>query len=265
MWILIAALPIGMFLGLVAGGSFNNLHHFRLRVWYLLIPAFAIAALMAFDRNPPGEWILLPVALVLFAIVAFRNIAVVGMTVVGVGVIANLVPVLINGDMPVREEAVIQAGLADQSNTDLVKLGAGRRFEEPGDYLVVLGAIVPVEPVKEVLTFGDLIVVAGLLNVGFRVIKPPKGHREDGAESPAVTLAEALGIDPIAPLSGDSEPVGPAPVAAPPAVGAVEVASANVLDLTESAHAAEERSNLADDLFLDDLPDVVQGSATWGD
>jgi hypothetical protein len=247
-WILIAALPIGMFLGLIAGGSFTNLRSLSLRVWYLLIPAFAIMSLMAVDRNPPAEWLLLPVALVLFVIVALRNVAIMGMTIVGVGILANLVPVLINGEVPVRQKSVIQAGLANETNIDLVRLGAGRRFEEQGDYFVTLGAIIPFEPVKEVLTFGDLIVAAGLINVGFRAIKPQQRFRQDDeADNPAVTLAEALGIDPIDPL--------PASVPAP----AVSAAPADP-ELDDAAPASSDA-----DIFLDDLPDVVHGSATWGE
>jgi len=260
-WILIAALPIGMFLGLIAGGSFTNLHVLSVRVWYLLVPAVAIVSVMAVDRDPPAEWLLLPVALVLFAIVAFRNIAIMGMTIVGVGIVANLVPVLINGDMPVSEDAVIQAGLADSTNIDQVRLGAGRRFEEPGDYLVTLGAIVPVEPVKEVLTFGDLIVIAGLINVGFRVIKPQQRLRaDDDQASPAVTLAEALGIEPMSPLSAPASPAAAsiADEARPLVDASASSTSEDVVDLTESA-------GVQSDIFLDDLPDVVQGSATWGE
>lgn len=257
-----------MFLGLIAGGSFNNLHTLSVRVWYLLIPAIAIVSLMAVDRDPPAEWLLLPVALVLFAIVAFRNIAIMGMTIVGVGILANLVPVLINGDMPVREKAVIQAGLADESNIDLVRLGAGRRFEEPGDYFVTLGAIVPIEPVSEVLTFGDLIVIAGLINVGFRVIRPPHHRYDDESTSPAVTLAEALGIDPEDPLPSQ----GPADVAPSAPADAQQADTSQTASTTTGATSNIDRvldltkpSASETDIFVDDLPDVVQGSATWGD
>lgn len=247
MWILIAALPVGMFLGLVAGGTFAHLREIRVRGWVLAVPALAIVALMAVDRDPPAEWLLLPVALALFAIVAFRNMAIVGMSIVGVGVIANLVPVLVNGEMPVSEEAVIQAGLADETNIDLVRLGAGRRFEETGDVITFLGAIVPVEPVREVLTFGDLIVIAGLVNVGFRVVKPTKGQHREEQPAVAVSLADAIGVVPRRDVT--------LPAASGPGVAAAGTVTGDetVLDL---------RDRIGD---LDDLPTVVEGSATWGD
>jgi len=258
-WILIAALPIGMLIGLIGGGSLTSTRSIELRNWYLLVPAFAIVVVMAIDRDPPAEWVLLPTALVLFAVVAFRNITTVGMTVVGVGVLANLAPVLANGEMPVRESAVIAAELADSTNIDQVLLGAGRRFEESGDVLTQLSAIVPVQPVREVLTIGDLIVIAGLINVGFRMVRPSTRRREEATTDMGMT-------DP----PFEQADVGPAvPI---PALG-------DILDLTAlsrrdgptqqsqiaSLQATDDELRSPEDLYLDDLPRVVQGSATWGD
>lgn len=266
MWILIAALPVGLLLGLIAGGSFDSLREIQLRTWYLLIPAFAIVILMSLDRDPPGEWILLPTALVLFAIVSLRNIATVGMAIVGIGVIANLVPVLMNGEMPVREKAIVQAGLADWSNIDLVQLGAGRRFEKPGDIVVQLGAIVPLKAVKEVMTFGDLIVIAGLVNVGFRSVKLPSGrHRRDDPEEPASNLSDALDI-------GTRSPFAPprSTHVATPAPELVDLTDSTVPIATDDVGATVDLRDGSDvasriDLFADDLPRVVRGSASWGE
>ena len=74
--------------------------------------ALVFAAVISLDNDPPFERFLLPLCLVGFAVVVFANLQVVGMTVVGTGIVANLAPVLLNGDMPVRESAVIGAGIA---------------------------------------------------------------------------------------------------------------------------------------------------------
>jgi len=259
-WILIAALPIGMLIGLMGGGSLTSTRSIGLRNWHLLVPAFIIVVVMAIDRDPPAEWLLLPAALLMFAIVAFRNIATVGMTIVGVGVLANLAPVLANGEMPVRESAVIAADLADSTNINQVLLGAGRRFEQTGDVLTPLTAIVPVQPVREVLTIGDLIVIAGLINVGFRFVRPAATRRRE-------EVSTAANVTPPAPEPATVGPTAPVP------------ALADILDLTAIsrrddptqstqvpvAHESEAELHTSEDLFLDDLPRVVQGSATWGD
>ena len=53
----------------------------------------------------------------------FRNIRLAGMAVVSVGIIANLVPIVLNGATPVRPEALVEAGMVDAADIerDLVR------------------------------------------------------------------------------------------------------------------------------------------------
>ena len=186
MWILVAALPLGLLVGLLSGGDVSTVRDLKVRLWGSALPALAFSLVMWFDSEPPFEAFLLPISLVLFGVFIGANLHIVGLTVVGVGVVANLVPIVLNGSMPVRESAVIEAGIATAETVDLVELGAGRRFEQPDDLLMALGGIVPVDVLDEVLTFGDLIVTLGLINVGFRLARPrrrtPTEHEleEDG-------------------------------------------------------------------------------------
>ena len=69
-------------------------------------------------------------------------------------------------------EAVVKAGIADSASIDLVQLGATRAFENGGETLVFLGAIIPIQWLNEVFSFGDLIVACGLANLGFRLFFP---------------------------------------------------------------------------------------------
>jgi len=171
-WIVVAALPIGLLIGLISGGDFGSLRDLELKLWPVALPAITLAIVISLDADPPLERFLLPVSLLLFAVVVFANLNVVGMAVIGVGIIANLAPVLLNGDMPVREQAVIDAGIATEQTVEFVELGAGRRFEEPGDLLTSLDARIPIGVLDEVFTFGDLIVILGLMNVGIRLVRP---------------------------------------------------------------------------------------------
>lgn len=228
MWILVAALPVGLLVGLLAGGDLTTVRDLRLRLWGTALPALAFSMVMWFDSQPPFEAFLLPLSLALFAVFVGANMHVVGFTVVGVGIVANLVPIVLNGSMPVRESAVIDAGIATADTVDLVELGAGRRFEQPDDLLMSLGAIVPVEILDEVLTFGDLIVTLGLVNVGFRVARPRRRNPTDHelAEDGFVDLRD------------------PEPAAQPDIPDFVRLGAASVQP-------------------LDDLPTSVEGSAYW--
>ncbi|MCP3936834.1 MAG: DUF5317 domain-containing protein [Actinomycetia bacterium] len=166
------AIPVGVIAGLLWGRDLAGVRDLRVRFWGLLLPAMALGTVMWFDREPPFETLVLPLSLVLFGIVAAANLNLVGMSVVLVGIVANLIPIMVNGAMPVRESAIVDAGITSVEGLEYVELGAGRRFEEPDDVLMPLAAIVPADALNEVLTFGDLIVAIGLLNVGLRIGKP---------------------------------------------------------------------------------------------
>ena len=232
MWILIVALPIGLIAGLLWGRDLSGVRDLRVRFWGLLLPATALGIVMWFDREPPFEALILPLSLVLFGVVAGANLNLVGMSVVLVGIAANLIPIMANGAMPVRESAVIDAGIADSDSIAFVELGAGRRFEQPGDMLMPLGAIVPAGPLDEVLTFGDLIAALGLVNVGLRIGRPRRPH-EHVADPNAETFVDLR--DPAAaPASTDDE------------------------DLPDFV-----RLGAASVHPLDDMPTEVKGSAYW--
>lgn len=183
------ALPVGLIAGLLWGRDLSGVRDLRVRLWGLLLPAVALGVVMWFDREPPFEALILPLSLALFGIVAAANLNLVGMAVVLVGIAANLLPIVANGAMPVRESAVIDARIADAETIEFVELGAGRRFEESGDMLMTLGAIVPVRPLGEVLTFGDLIAIVGLLNVGLRIGRPRR-HVEHAPDPEAETFVD---------------------------------------------------------------------------
>lgn len=251
MWILVAALPIGLLAGLVAGGDLTALRDLRVRLWPVLLPALTFALVISIDSDPPFERFLLPLTLIAFAVVALSNLHLVGMAVVSVGIVANLAPVLLNGDMPVRESAVIGAGIATPETVQFVELGAGRRFEEPADLLAPLGAIVPVDVLNEVLTFGDLIVLLGLVNVGFRTVRPVGRTITAGqstlATQPIIDLRDQLDLGSADELPAfvQSKPAPqsaarPQPAPAPPATAA-------------PANTAPARP----------LPSSVEGSASW--
>ncbi len=64
------------------------------------------------------------------------------------------------------------------------ELGPGRRLAEPDDRLEVLTAIIPIPAFGLVVTFGDLIALIGLADVGFRLAKRT-APRHSGASGPA--------------------------------------------------------------------------------
>jgi Family of unknown function (DUF5317) len=215
MWLLPLAVPLGMVVGRLAGGRWRYVYKVRIRWWGVLVAAIAVGGFMAVYPDPPGGDAWLAFSLVLFAVVAGANLHLRGMGVVMVGIGLNLVPLLLNGHMPVRAEAVVDAGLAPADNYEAVDLGTGRQLAEPGDRLTVLGPIVPLSALNEVVSFGDLIVAFGLVNVGFRLVKPAAAPTRRRRPAHA---ARGRGDGSSAPPSGDDSSHGtpqpkPVPVA----------------------------------------------------
>lgn len=113
---------------------------------------------------------------------ALANLRVRGMAVVGLGLALNAMVISANGAMPVDLRAVAAAGLAPPGEEAGIDLGVARTSQEPGDRLSVLGDTVAVAVLDEVVSFGDLILAAGLANVAFRLLLPTakRGPSERG-------------------------------------------------------------------------------------
>lgn len=114
------------------------------------------------------------------ALVAFTagNLAHAGMPLVLLGVGLNLVVVAANGGMPVRADALVRAGIAAPAEVERLDLGARRHLESGDDVLSLLGDVVPVPPLREVVSAGDVVLATGLAVVAFGALRP-------GPRSPA--------------------------------------------------------------------------------
>jgi hypothetical protein len=132
----------------------------------------------------------------LLAAFALINVRLVGMPVVLVGLFLNLVVIGANGGMPVRGDAILTVD-RDRTPAQLrdLSFGAKRHLEDAGDRLTFLGDVVPVPPLRQVLSFGDLILAAGLVNVVFRLVKPraPISQRHRRSMAQVVALLPSPG------------------------------------------------------------------------
>lgn len=139
------------------------------RVWLLGLGAVLNAgATVAGDE---AAVVLLGTSLVALLAFALSNPHVTGIAVIGVGLLANLVALVGNGGMPVRGDALVAAGLAERHELATVELDPPRHLERSSDRLAVLGDVLPIAPVREVASFGDLIVVVGLADVVRDVVR----------------------------------------------------------------------------------------------
>lgn len=169
----IVAVALGVVAALVAGGR-TTARVPTIRALPLLTAGAALQALtVAVDVEGGLGMAAIAASYALLLAFAVRNVHLVGMPVVLVGLVLNALVIGVNGGMPVRGEAILAVD-DDLTADDLHELefGTKRHLEDDGDELTFLGDIVPVPLLGQVLSFGDLIMSAGMANVVFRLLRP---------------------------------------------------------------------------------------------
>jgi hypothetical protein len=169
------AVGAGLVIGLATGGRTANLGRHPMFGWPLLIVAFAAQSLAQVGGLQRIAYPLVLLSYVVLLVFAARNLHLVGMGVVLVGIALNAAVVLINHGMPVRPSAAAAAGIE--------RLAAVHHTERESDTLLVLADVVPARAIGEVLSIGDLVLAVGLGNVVVRMTRP-RAARSAGARRP---------------------------------------------------------------------------------
>ena len=186
---LVLALIIGLVVGFARKGRLTAIAGARIASIPLFFLAVGIGfAVDRFDVPSPGVVALLG----LIAALAFtiRNLMIVGMAVVGVGIIANLMPIIVNGTTPVRPEALVEAGMIDGDELDRVVLSGPRELADDQTLLGWLGDTIPLGFADQVVSFGDLIILVGLADVIANLMLRRRARR---LPSSALASLEAFG------------------------------------------------------------------------
>jgi hypothetical protein len=193
--VVVAPIAVAILIGLVAGalrrGRLVSLTRTRLRRPLLLAIA-VICALAADVLDVPSPAIFAFVGLLAGIAFAGSNLLMPGMVVVGIGVAVNLLPVALNGAMPVRADALIDAGIVAEADLDRVVLRGARELADSETSLEILGDVIPVPQVDQVMSFGDLIVLIGLTDVIANLMRVRRPLRLPRGARPSL---EALGWD----------------------------------------------------------------------
>lgn len=130
------------------------------RLWLLAIGAAGATAASVVPEDVAP--LTMGVALAVLLAFALSNAQVTGVVVIGLGLLLNLVAVVLNNGVPVRGGALVAAGIVERSDLATIDLGGLRHLETNADRLSVLGDVLPVRPARSVLSFGDLLVIAGV-------------------------------------------------------------------------------------------------------
>ena len=176
------ALALGV--ALLAGGSLREVMETRLRGTRALFLAFG--SQLALDIfGPQGGaggigYVLLVASYVLLLGFCAANIGLRGMSVVAIGIALNAAVIAVNRGMPIR------------TSRGEVSTTVKHHLARPSDRLMPLADIIVVPPINQALSFGDLIMVVGLMDVlvhRSRVTPGRRGRRSVASRMTALSTA----------------------------------------------------------------------------
>lgn len=156
------AIAIGSLIGRVRGGRWSGVSSAELRSTPLLVISIATVLVQAI-LNPvfPVIWSLVGAC----SLIAFglRNRHLVGMSIVVIGTMLNLLPLLANWATPVSELALISVG--DLDPFDMPDIDGARQSSSEATRLTFLGDAIPVPIVGSVVSIGDIIALVGVADI----------------------------------------------------------------------------------------------------
>ena len=173
---LLVTLALALGIALLSGGSLHRVLETRLQASWAMFGALAVqVALDLFWSGPATGLTHLLLAFSYLLLIGFcaANLTLKGMTVVAVGIALNALVITINGGMPIRTDSGFQATVKHHA-------------EGPSDSLTFLGDIIVLRPLNQALSFGDLIMLVGLVDVLFHRSRPAGGRRRLMVPEPAV-------------------------------------------------------------------------------
>ncbi len=215
------ALLLGILAGLIAGGRPGQNAPLRLSWWWLLPAAAALWIVVWTIDDLAGELVLVTLTLAALVALALGNWRLTGASIVAVGLALNLAALAIDGAVVVGDDAAASAGV--DSGDDL---GPARRAEVPDDRVVLLGDVIPVPRLGWLVSFGDLIALAGLVDVGFRLMRPVRRLETPSTDTGAPTAGDEPDDDWLAIVRGERDgPSGltPAPAMVTPPTGPIRL------------------------------------------
>lgn len=186
--------------GLLRGGRFANLTGTVVRWWPLLVVGVVLqTGAELFDL--PARTSLLTIGLFLLLTGLGLNLHLKGAGITMTGLSANLLVLVVNGHVPTRLEALIGVGLVDAAapTDDLVINDGLGRLETDDTTFAFLGDIVPVGILDDVISFGDLIVVAGLFVMAMHLVSARRavGIDLDDLLGPAIASDDHVAADEV--------------------------------------------------------------------
>jgi len=178
------ATAVGLFIGVRRGGMLGNLANADIQWWRLFFfgiglvglaevtPDFALG-LGLFELTAVG---LMIVGLGLLIVLVVRNTHLVGVPIIALGLALNLLGVMVNHGVAVDRGALIAARVETSRSITEATFPGAYHLRTGGDSLWWLGEAIPVRELETVVSFGDLVVIAGVATTLANLTRRKKAH-----------------------------------------------------------------------------------------
>jgi hypothetical protein len=235
------ALAAALVVVVVTKGSFRRLGRLPVEGFGMLFAALAIQVALGLVDLPRsrvedvgfGLLVLSYACLIGFCI---ANLRIRGMSVILVGIALNAIVIALNQGMPANGPTRVDAQGRVMSR---IETSVKHRPERPGDLLTVLDdRIMMPSPFHEILSFGDLILAVGLIDVCFWASRPEEDAWLSAFAAPPTARRRARDRAPDA-AAPRVTPPAPAPAPAPAPSASATAADTAAVD----AHVAGRRGN----------------------
>lgn len=176
----LVAVIVGLAAGILRGGKPANIATWRLYWWPLLVIGLVGQLAVQFVSLPGGDTTDLVLGVgaeVLLVVFALLNLHINGMSILAVGLLLNIVPTVLNSGTPVNRDAMISAGVVDETDLDTIVLTGNRHVAGDSDTLAVLGDVIPLPFARQVISIGDIVVLVGLGFIVSSLMRPRRPGR----------------------------------------------------------------------------------------
>jgi hypothetical protein len=183
----VIAVAVAFLIPAVTGGSYARMLTVRWHFVSLLFLGLAIQVVLELVTIPREHWHdwgfgLLVASYVLILAFVGRNFVIRGMGIVFIGIACNALVITLNQGMPVKVPA-------DWQNKSWTQATVKHHPQQSDDKLKFLSDIIVLRgPLQSVVSFGDLILLAGLCDVAYNISRKPKRRgraREPGGDGAA--------------------------------------------------------------------------------
>ncbi len=171
------AIVVALLIIPLTGGQFRQLGRIQLhRVW-LLFAGLGLQILLGVMDLPKARYDDVGLAILLLSYVfiigfGLSNLLLTGMGVITVGICMNAFVIALNQGMPYR----VPDGVRPETTVK-------HRPEKPDDVLPQLGDYIPIgSPIDASISFGDLVIAVGLVDLCFRASRRPRRSRGRAVE-----------------------------------------------------------------------------------